>query len=99
MEDKLPLQPHTRAWLRQSSFETHIAKFWQDLEARRYAASTRRVYLGCVAHFAHWMCRERLKLTRFDECAVARYLADHLPRCDCLLELCAVHSDCHTDPG
>jgi site-specific recombinase XerD len=83
MEDRLPLQPHTRAWLRQSALEAHIAGFWQDLEARGYAASTRRVYLVCVAHFAHWMRREGLALTRLDEDAVARYLAEHLPRCDC----------------
>ena len=83
MEDRLPLQPNTRAWLRQSVLEVHIAGFWQDLGARGYAESTRRIYLGCVAHFAHWMRRERFTLTRLDEGAVARYLAEHLPRCGC----------------
>ena len=83
MEDGLRLQPHTRAWLRQSALEAHIAGYCADLASRGYAASTQRVYLGCVAHFAHWMRREKLDLNRLDEGAVARYLAEHLPRCDC----------------
>jgi site-specific recombinase XerD len=70
-------------WLRQSALEAHIAGFWRDLKARGYAAGTRRVYLCCVAHFAHWVRRERLALKRLDEDVVARYLAEHLSRCDC----------------
>jgi len=83
MEDGLRLQPHTRAWLKQSVLAAHVPGYYAYLEARRYAPSTRRVYLGCVAHFAHWLRQERLTLKRLDEDAVARYLAEHLPRCDC----------------
>jgi integrase/recombinase XerD len=83
MDDSLPLQPHTHAWLKQSALKSHVAGYWTHLESRGYAASTRRVYLGCVAHFAHWMRRERLGLKRLDEDTVARYLTEHLPRCDC----------------
>ena len=53
------------------------------LGSRGYAPSTQRVYLGCIAHFAHWMHRERLALKRLDEGAVARYITEHLLRCDC----------------
>ena len=84
MEDGLRLQPNTRAWLEQSALDAHVSRYCVYLESRGYASSTRRVYLGCVAHFAHWMRRERLALKRLDEDAVARYLAEHLPRCDCL---------------
>jgi integrase len=83
MDVSLPLQPHTRAWLRQSALATHVAGYWTRLQSRGYATGTRRAYLGCIAHFAHWMRRERLGLKRLDEDAVARYLAEHLPRCDC----------------
>jgi site-specific recombinase XerD len=83
MDERLPLQPHTRAWLRQSALEAHVSGYCAYLETRGYAPSTRRVYLGCVAHFARWMRRERLALKRLDEDAVARYLAEHLPRCSC----------------
>jgi integrase/recombinase XerD len=83
MDDSLPLQPHTRAWLKESTLAAHVAGYWTRLQSRGYAAGTRRVYLGCIAHFAHWMRQERLGLKRLDEDAVARYLAEHLPRCDC----------------
>ena len=83
MDVGLPLQPHTRAWLKESALAAHVAGYWTRLRSRGYAAGTRRVYLGCIAHFAHWMRRERLRLKRLDEDAVARYLAEHLPRCDC----------------
>ncbi len=83
MDDRLPLQPHTHAWLKQSVLETHVAGYWAHLKSRGYAVGTRRTYLCCIAHFAHWMRRRRLNLRRLDEDAVARYLAEHLPRCDC----------------
>jgi integrase/recombinase XerD len=83
MEVGLRLQPHTRAWLKQSALDAHVSEYCAYLEVHGYAASTQRVYLCCVAHFAHWMRRERLGLKRLDEDAVARYLAEHLPRCDC----------------
>jgi site-specific recombinase XerD len=83
MEVGLRLQPHTRAWLKQSALDAHVSEYCAYLEVHGYAASTQRVYLCCVAHFAHWMREERLGLKRLDEDAVARYLAGHLPRCDC----------------
>lgn len=83
MEDGLRLQPHTRAWLKQSALEAHVSGYCAYLASRGYALSTRRVYLCCVAHFAHWMRREKLALKRLDEEAVTSYLTGHLPRCDC----------------
>ena len=83
MEDGLRLQPHTRAWLGQSALEAHVSEYCAYLSSRGYAPSTRRIYLGCVAHFAHWMRREKLGLKRLDDGAVARYLTGHLPRCGC----------------
>jgi hypothetical protein len=83
MEDGLRLQPHTRAWLKQSALEAHLLGYCAYLASRGYAPSTRRVYLVCVAHFAHWMRREKLVLKRLAEDAVGRYLTKHLPRCDC----------------
>jgi hypothetical protein len=67
MDERLPLQPHTRAWLRQSALEAHVSGYCAYLETRGYAPTTRRVYLGCVAHFARWMRRDRLALKRLDK--------------------------------
>src|ERR1700759_1895155 len=83
IDDNFPLQPHARAWLKQSALEAHATEYWAYLGARRYAASTRRVYLVCIAHFAHWMKQKRLSLKRLDEDAVTGYLAEHRPRCSC----------------
>src|SRR6516165_12035304 len=82
-DDNFPLQPHARAWLKQSALKAHATEYYAYLGSRRYAASTRRIYLVCIAHFAHWMRHKRLSLKRLDEEAVARYLAEHLPRCSC----------------
>ena len=60
IDDNFPLQPHARAWLKQSALEAHATEYWAYLGSRRYAASTRRVYLACIAHFAHWMRHERM---------------------------------------
>ena len=83
MEDELRLRPHAREWLKQSALDAHVSGYCMYLQSRRYAPSTRRVYLGCVAHFAHWARGERLGLKRLDEGTVARYLTEHLPQCGC----------------
>jgi integrase/recombinase XerD len=83
MDDMLGLQPQTRAWLKCSVLEAHVSEYWSYLNGRRYAAHTRRIYLCCVAHFAHWMRNERLPLRRLDERVVGRFISDHLRRCDC----------------
>jgi hypothetical protein len=49
MEVGLSLQPHTRAWLKQSALDAHVSEYCAYLEVHGYAASTQRVYLGCVA--------------------------------------------------
>jgi integrase/recombinase XerD len=48
-----------------------------------YAPTTRRIYLCCVAHFAHWLTTEHHALSAVSEAAVRRFVAEHLPRCDC----------------
>ena len=70
MEDELRLRSHARAWLEQSVLDAHVSGYGMYLQSRGYAPSTRRVYVGCVAHFAHWARGERLGLKRLDENAV-----------------------------
>jgi integrase/recombinase XerD len=77
------LQLNTRMWLAQSAFNEHVSEYCSYLQSRQYAEETRRVYLCCVAHFAHWMMEERVQLRRLDKPVVNRFLLDHLPRCDC----------------
>ena len=45
--------PHD--WLLNSQFAPHVDAFTHYLTERRYAPVTVSIYLGCLAHFAHWM--------------------------------------------
>jgi integrase len=77
----VPLQ--TRSWLMDSVLGPYVPEYRSYLLGRRYAVNTTRIYVYCVAHFAHWVTAERLGLDRIDEEAAQRFLADHLPGCDC----------------
>jgi integrase/recombinase XerD len=83
MEVHLRLQQRPRAWLKQSKLDAHVSGYCTYLDTHHYAATTQRMYLACVVHFAHWIHEERLILARLDEGDVARYLTEHLPRCGC----------------
>jgi site-specific recombinase XerD len=53
------------------------------LQRGRYALETQRAYLRCVAHFAHWLTQEDYDLEAIGQCAVTRFLSEHLPACAC----------------
>jgi site-specific recombinase XerD len=76
------IHPVPAGWLRDSALAPFVQAYWSRLVGRRYALSTARAYLGCVAHFAHWSRRSRLDLGRLD-LAAGRFVDEHLPQCDC----------------
>ncbi len=77
------MAPMTRATLMDSVLGPYVAQYCARLHDGRYAASTRRIYLCCVAHFAHWITTEKLALGKADEVAGRQFVACHLPHCDC----------------
>lgn len=77
------LHPQWTAWLADSPLASHVDALSHYLSERRYAPQTIDTYLGCVAHFAHWMRRRRLAVHRLDEGVFRRFLEEHLPSCDC----------------
>jgi integrase/recombinase XerD len=83
MDNEIAMLPSTRAMLKGGVLEPHIADYCARLRLGRYAANTRRVYLCCVAHFARWLTTEGLGLDAVTDETVTRFVADHLPRCDC----------------
>src|ERR1700687_1304646 len=83
MTEKITVQRQPRAWLEQSVLQPYVSGYGAHLCRGRYAPSTRRVYLCCVAHFAHWLTNEGCALGAIDEAAVARFIFEHLPGCDC----------------
>jgi hypothetical protein len=70
------------AWLRDSVFAPFVPAYVNHLASRQYATGTTRVYLGCVAHFAHWCRRRSLDLGDLQG-PLRDFVQDHLPRCDC----------------
>ncbi|MCF8506814.1 MAG: tyrosine-type recombinase/integrase [Caulobacter sp.] len=83
MSQEIVIQPQPRAWLEDSILQPYVSRYGAHLRRGRYAPSTQRVYLCCVAHFAHWLTGERCGLTAIGEAVVARFLSEHLPACGC----------------
>lgn len=82
MDDET-VAPVARAALMNSVLGPYVAQYCCYLRDRRYAAHTRHIYLGCVAHFTRWLAAEGLGLEEADEQAGRRFVSTHLPRCDC----------------
>jgi site-specific recombinase XerD len=76
-------QHHSTDWLLESQLAAHIDAFRHRLTEGRYASQTVDSYLGCIAHFAHWLTRYGLDIHRIDEKVVHQFLEEHLPHCDC----------------
>lgn len=83
MEKRLAVHPQVRLWLERSALQPYITEFCSRLRDSHYRESTIHCYLYGVAHFAHWAHRIRLAVDKMDERATARFLADHLPHCEC----------------
>lgn len=76
------LHPALAAWLRASALAPSAPAYWRHLTERRYAPSTARSYLSCLAHFALWLGRRRHPLDDLDN-DIRRFINEHLPRCTC----------------
>ena len=83
MQREIVVRPQPRAWLEGSNLQPYVSQYEERLRRRRYAPSTQRVYLCCIAHFAHWLTRERYDLEAIGKRAVMRFLSEHLPVCAC----------------
>lgn len=83
METEVVVHPQVRTWLERSVLQPYLSELHSHFQRSRYAASTRHIYLYCIAHFASWITRRRLEVARLDERVIARFVAEHLPHCDC----------------
>jgi len=83
MSQEIVIQPQPRLWLEGSILQPYISRYSAQLCRGRYAPSTQRAYLCCVAHFAHWLSEEKCDLSTIGEALVARFLSEHLPACSC----------------
>ncbi len=76
------LHPTAASLLRDSALAPLVPAYWHHLTERRYAQSTARAYLSCLAHFARWIRRGRHSLDDLDY-EISRFIDEHLPRCTC----------------
>src|SRR5450759_5064664 len=83
MSKEIVVQPQPRAWLEDSVLQPYVSRYGAHLRRGRYAPSTQRIYLCCVAHFAHWLTGEQYGLNAIGEAVVACFLSEHMPACVC----------------
>lgn len=76
------LDPQVAHRLRDSAVGSFAQAYWDRLCEQGYAASTVRVYLNCLSHFAWWAARHRFELAELED-HVGRFVDQHLPRCRC----------------
>jgi len=81
-DDALIVRP-AGASLAGSVLQPFISDYCAYLRAGRYATSTARVYVRCVAHFAYWLTAENIALSAVNEAIGRRFIGDHLGCCDC----------------
>ena len=70
-------------WLAGGPLASVVTPYIAALRNQRYAETTIRVYLGCLAHFSYWMRAEQIEPPSADALLVQRFLRDHLPGCTC----------------
>lgn len=83
MQKTIVVQPQPRAWLERSILQPYVSPYGEHLQRRRYAPSTQRGYMCCVAHFAHWLTQGGYGLEAIGQVLVIRFLSEHLPACAC----------------
>lgn len=76
------LTPLAATRLRTSVLGPFVQSYWDRLCDKGYAPSTVRLYVNCLAHFAHWTAGRRIELAAI-ESHVECFVEQHLPRCKC----------------
>jgi site-specific recombinase XerD len=83
MNNEVVVHPQVRVWLERSVLQPYVSELCLSLQRDRYAESTKRSYLHCIAHFAHWTTSRRINLAQLSERLFERFVVAHLPHCDC----------------
>ena len=79
---RLRLTRASRSWFCDTELATSADSYVRHLTQQGYASGTIDVYLGSVAHFAHWCTRLHIGLAVINEGTVERFLK-HLSLCHC----------------
>lgn len=77
------IHPLPSRWLSRSDLADIVPQYVERLAGLGYACHTQRVYLYCVAHFAHWKIKRRIKVHDLAPEHITAFLDAHLPSCSC----------------
>lgn len=72
-----------RDWLTDGPLNVVVGPYIEALRHQRYPDHTIRAYLGCLAHFSHWIKTDEIRMSSLDAALIKRFLRDHLPACTC----------------
>lgn len=72
-----------RDWLTDGPLNVVVGPYIEALRNQRYPDHTIRAYLGCLAHFSHWIKTDEIRMSSLDAALIKRFLCDHLPACTC----------------
>src|SRR6266481_7102058 len=73
-----------REWLRGSVLASAAEGYEGYLESRGHTALVIAMYVGGVAHFAHWLTRTGRCVGDTDEALINRFIDRHAPACRCV---------------
>jgi integrase/recombinase XerD len=77
------LIPSSRNWFETSVLGQSTDSYADYLRRRGYCAGTVQVHVSSVGHFAYWLTRCGIQLSRVDEALVHQFVTEHLPVCTC----------------
>ena len=72
-----------RDWLTDGPLNVVVGPYIEALRNQRYPDHTIRAYLGCLAHFSHWIKTDEIRMSSLDAALIKRFLRDPLPACTC----------------
>lgn len=77
------LIPSSWKWLRESALGSSADSYVGYLHRHGFCAGTVQQYVSSAGHFAQWLTRSGIQLSRVDDGLVREFVAEHLSACDC----------------
>ena len=74
---------HIPAWFSASELQPHADRLIRYMLQSEYSKGTLHAYRNAIAHFAHWMTKHEVALSKLDEVSSGRFLSQHLAECHC----------------
>jgi integrase/recombinase XerD len=77
------LIPSSRNWFDTSVLGQSADSYVCYLRRHGYCTGTVQAHVSSVGHFAYWLTKCGIRLSRVDDELVCQFVTEHLPACDC----------------